>query len=152
MRHSTPAPESLPRSVARPHEGGACEVLVQHFDHPVEHESLLLIGADAFSCDWSNRSVSVNYKPGGFVRRRPCVGRSAMRFRHRQAFPTSGPPHPTFVEFSIKINSVRNLRNRSARRIRRISDQNLFSLIRLKPLSSTGCAKVVFVKSGFQRT
>jgi hypothetical protein len=30
-----------------------------------DYKSLLLIGADAFSCDWSNRSVSVNYKPGG---------------------------------------------------------------------------------------
>jgi hypothetical protein len=24
-----------------------------------------LIGVDTFSCDWSNRSVSVNYKAGG---------------------------------------------------------------------------------------
>jgi len=30
-----------------------------------DYKSLLLIGADAFSCDWSNRSVSVNYKAGG---------------------------------------------------------------------------------------
>jgi tetratricopeptide (TPR) repeat protein len=30
-----------------------------------DYKSLLLIGADAFSCDWNNRSVSVNYKPGG---------------------------------------------------------------------------------------
>ncbi len=30
-----------------------------------DYKSLLLIGADAFSCEWSNRSVSVNYKPGG---------------------------------------------------------------------------------------
>jgi hypothetical protein len=29
------------------------------------YNSLLLIGADTFSCDWNNRSVSVNYKPGG---------------------------------------------------------------------------------------
>jgi hypothetical protein len=29
------------------------------------YKSLLLIGADAFSCQWSNRSVSVNYKSGG---------------------------------------------------------------------------------------
>jgi tetratricopeptide (TPR) repeat protein len=29
------------------------------------YKSLLLIGADAFSCEWSNRSVSVNYKSGG---------------------------------------------------------------------------------------
>jgi tetratricopeptide (TPR) repeat protein len=30
-----------------------------------DYKSLLLIGADAFSCTWSNRSISVNYKPGG---------------------------------------------------------------------------------------
>ena len=30
-----------------------------------DYKSLLLIGADAFSCAWNNRSVSVNYKPGG---------------------------------------------------------------------------------------
>jgi hypothetical protein len=30
-----------------------------------DYKSLLLIGADNFSCEWSNRSVSVNYKPGG---------------------------------------------------------------------------------------
>jgi len=30
-----------------------------------DYKSLLLIGADAFSCDWNNRSVSVNYRPGG---------------------------------------------------------------------------------------
>jgi hypothetical protein len=30
-----------------------------------DYKSLLLIGADTFSCDWNNRSVSVNYKPGG---------------------------------------------------------------------------------------
>lgn len=30
-----------------------------------DYKSLLLIGADAFSCQWTNRSVSVNYKPGG---------------------------------------------------------------------------------------
>ncbi len=29
------------------------------------YNSLPLIGADSFSCDWNNRSVSVNYKPGG---------------------------------------------------------------------------------------
>ena len=29
------------------------------------YKSLLLIGVDTFSCDWNNRSVSVNYKPGG---------------------------------------------------------------------------------------
>jgi tetratricopeptide (TPR) repeat protein len=30
-----------------------------------DYKSLLLIGADSFSCQWNNRSVSVNYKPGG---------------------------------------------------------------------------------------
>ena len=30
-----------------------------------DYKSLPLIGADTFSCDWNNRSVSVNYKPGG---------------------------------------------------------------------------------------
>jgi len=30
-----------------------------------DYKSLLLIGADTFSCDWNNRSVSVNYRPGG---------------------------------------------------------------------------------------
>jgi hypothetical protein len=30
-----------------------------------DYKSLLLIGADTFSCTWNNRSVSVNYKPGG---------------------------------------------------------------------------------------
>jgi len=30
-----------------------------------DYKSLLVIGADKFSCEWSNRSVSVNYKPGG---------------------------------------------------------------------------------------
>jgi hypothetical protein len=30
-----------------------------------DYKSLLLIGADTFSCDWNDRSVSVNYKPGG---------------------------------------------------------------------------------------
>ena len=29
------------------------------------YKSLLLIGTDAFSCAWSNRSISVNYKSGG---------------------------------------------------------------------------------------
>jgi hypothetical protein len=29
------------------------------------YKSLLLIGADTFSCGWNDRSVSVNYKPGG---------------------------------------------------------------------------------------
>jgi hypothetical protein len=30
-----------------------------------DYKSLLLIGADNFSCAWNDRSVSVNYKPGG---------------------------------------------------------------------------------------
>ena len=30
-----------------------------------DYKSLPLIGADTFSCEWNNRSVSVNYKPGG---------------------------------------------------------------------------------------
>jgi thioredoxin-like negative regulator of GroEL len=30
-----------------------------------DYKSLTLIGADTFSCSWSDRSVSVNYKPGG---------------------------------------------------------------------------------------
>jgi len=30
-----------------------------------DYKSLLLIGADSFSCSWNDRSVSVNYKPGG---------------------------------------------------------------------------------------
>jgi tetratricopeptide (TPR) repeat protein len=30
-----------------------------------DYKSLLLIGSDAFSCEWRDRSVSVNYKPGG---------------------------------------------------------------------------------------
>jgi hypothetical protein len=30
-----------------------------------DYKSLPLIGADSFSCAWSNRSVSVNYRPGG---------------------------------------------------------------------------------------
>jgi tetratricopeptide (TPR) repeat protein len=30
-----------------------------------DYKSLLLIGADSFSCEWNNRSVSVNYRPGG---------------------------------------------------------------------------------------
>jgi hypothetical protein len=29
------------------------------------YKSLMLIGADSFSCAWNDRSVSVNYKPGG---------------------------------------------------------------------------------------
>ncbi len=31
----------------------------------LDYKSLLLIGADQFSCAWANRSVSVNYKTGG---------------------------------------------------------------------------------------
>lgn len=30
-----------------------------------DYKSLLLIGADDFSCDWKNRKVTANYKPGG---------------------------------------------------------------------------------------
>jgi len=30
-----------------------------------DYKSLLLIGAETFSCEWNDRSVSVNYKPGG---------------------------------------------------------------------------------------
>ncbi len=30
-----------------------------------DYKSLLLIGADTFSCAWNDRAVSVNYKPGG---------------------------------------------------------------------------------------
>jgi tetratricopeptide (TPR) repeat protein len=30
-----------------------------------DYKSLLLIGADKFSCEWSDRSISANYKPGG---------------------------------------------------------------------------------------
>ena len=32
-----------------------------------DYKSLLLIGADQFSCAWQNREVSVNYKPGGLA-------------------------------------------------------------------------------------
>ena len=32
-----------------------------------DYKSLLLIGADQFSCAWQNRDVSVNYKPGGLA-------------------------------------------------------------------------------------
>jgi tetratricopeptide (TPR) repeat protein len=32
-----------------------------------DYKSLLLIGAESFSCEWNNRSVSVNYKPGGLA-------------------------------------------------------------------------------------
>jgi len=30
-----------------------------------DYKSLLLIGADTFSCAWNDRGVSINYKPGG---------------------------------------------------------------------------------------
>jgi hypothetical protein len=30
-----------------------------------DYKSLLLLGANAFSCAWNDRAVSVNYKPGG---------------------------------------------------------------------------------------
>ena len=30
-----------------------------------DYKALLLIGADDFSCDWRDRQVTVNYKPGG---------------------------------------------------------------------------------------
>jgi hypothetical protein len=30
-----------------------------------DYKTLLTIGADEFSCDWRNREVNVNYKPGG---------------------------------------------------------------------------------------
>jgi len=30
-----------------------------------DYKSMLLIGADDFSCDWHDRQVTVNYKPGG---------------------------------------------------------------------------------------
>ena len=30
-----------------------------------DYKALMLIGADTFSCDWANRAVSVNYRPGG---------------------------------------------------------------------------------------
>jgi hypothetical protein len=30
-----------------------------------DYKSLVLIGADDFSCDWKDRQVTVNYKPGG---------------------------------------------------------------------------------------
>jgi len=29
------------------------------------YKSLLLVGADAFSCDWTDRAVVANYKAGG---------------------------------------------------------------------------------------
>ena len=30
-----------------------------------DYKSLVLIGVDDFSCDWHDRQVTVNYKPGG---------------------------------------------------------------------------------------
>jgi len=33
----------------------------------MDYRSLLLVGADIFSCDWKNRPVTVNYKPGGLT-------------------------------------------------------------------------------------
>ena len=33
--------------------------------HAQDYKSLLLIGADDFSCDWRDRQVTVNYKPSG---------------------------------------------------------------------------------------
>ncbi len=32
-----------------------------------DYKSLTLVGADTFSCDWSNRQVEVNYKAGGMA-------------------------------------------------------------------------------------
>jgi hypothetical protein len=36
-----------------------------------DYKSLLLIGADEFSCAWSDRQVTVNYKPGGHIEGQP---------------------------------------------------------------------------------
>ena len=33
--------------------------------HAADYKSLVLIGANDFSCDWRDRQVTVNYKPGG---------------------------------------------------------------------------------------
>ena len=33
----------------------------------VDYKSLVLIGADDFSCNWKDRQVTVNYKPGGLT-------------------------------------------------------------------------------------
>jgi hypothetical protein len=30
-----------------------------------DYKSLLVIGEDSLSCEWKNRKVAVNYKPGG---------------------------------------------------------------------------------------
>jgi len=35
--------------------------------HAADYKSMLLIGADQFSCEWKDRKVSVNYKPGGMT-------------------------------------------------------------------------------------
>jgi len=35
--------------------------------HAPDFKSILLIGADDFSCDWRDRQVTVNYKPRGAV-------------------------------------------------------------------------------------
>ena len=32
-----------------------------------DYKSLLVIGEDSLSCDWKNRKISVNYKPGGMA-------------------------------------------------------------------------------------
>jgi len=36
-----------------------------------DYKALLLIGADEFSCAWSDRQVTVNYKPGGHIEGQP---------------------------------------------------------------------------------
>jgi hypothetical protein len=33
----------------------------------VDYKSLVLIGSDDFSCNWKDRQVTVNYKPGGLI-------------------------------------------------------------------------------------
>jgi hypothetical protein len=33
--------------------------------HATDYKSLVLIGADGFSCDWRDRQVTVNYNPVG---------------------------------------------------------------------------------------
>jgi len=33
--------------------------------HAADVKSLIVIGADEFSCEWHDRNVTVNYKPGG---------------------------------------------------------------------------------------
>jgi tetratricopeptide (TPR) repeat protein len=49
-----------PAAILTVNSGGAVLKL-----RTADYKSLLLIGADAFSCAWSDRAVSVNYKPGG---------------------------------------------------------------------------------------